>query len=382
MWVSHLSLTDFRSYSDVSIDLQPGVTTFVGSNGQGKTNLVEAIGYVATLGSHRVASDAPLVRIETAQGIIRCSVAANDREALIEIAIIPGKANKARVNRSAVSRVRDVLGILRVVVFAPEDLALVKGDPSDRRRFLDELLVQRTPRLAGTISDLERILKQRNALLKSASVARRSAGEEMLRTLHVWDEQLASIGAELIVARLELLDALTPPAVRDYEFIAQDMSAQLELMYASSLESTLGARLPLASRDRDSWQAAMLEAIELRREEELNRGVTLVGPHRDDLAIRMGPVPAKGYASHGESWSIALALRLASFDVLKADGDDPVLILDDVFAELDVARRERLARRLVNATQVLITAAVDADIPAELSGSRFRVDAGRVTHDL
>lgn len=382
MWVSHLSLTDFRSYSDVSIDLQPGVTTFVGSNGQGKTNLVEAIGYVATLGSHRVASDAPLVRIETAQGIIRCSVAANDREALIELAIIPGKANKARVNRSAVSRVRDVLGILRVVVFAPEDLALVKGDPSDRRRFLDELLVQRTPRLAGTISDLERILKQRNALLKSASVARRSAGEEMLRTLHVWDEQLASIGAELIVARLELLDALTPPAVRDYEFIAQDMSAQLELMYASSLESTLGARLPLASRDRDSWQAAMLEAIELRREEELNRGVTLVGPHRDDLAIRMGPVPAKGYASHGESWSIALALRLASFDVLKADGDDPVLILDDVFAELDVARRERLARRLVNANQVLITAAVDADIPAELSGSRFRVDAGRVTHDL
>ncbi|HBJ73107.1 MAG TPA: DNA replication/repair protein RecF [Actinobacteria bacterium] len=382
MWVSHLSLTDFRSYPEVSIDLTPGVTTFVGSNGQGKTNLVEAIGYVATLGSHRVASDAPLVRIDTSQGIIRCSVTAHDREALVEIAIIPGKANKARVNRADVARVRDVLGILRVVVFAPEDLALVKGDPSDRRRFLDELLVQRSPRLAGTISDLDRVLKQRNALLKSASIARRSAGEEMLRTLHVWDEQLATIGAELTVARLDLLDALTPPAIRDYGFIAQEVSTELELHYLSSLEATLGERTPSASRDRAVWASALLEVVEIRRDEELNRGVTLVGPHRDDLAIRMGPVPAKGYASHGESWSIALALRLASFDVLKADGEDPVLILDDVFAELDVARRERLAQRLVNANQVLITAAVDADIPKELSGSRFHVDAGRVTYDL
>ncbi len=382
MWVSHLSLTDFRSYPEVTIDLLPGVTTFVGSNGQGKTNLVEAIGYIATLGSHRVASDAPLVRIETDQAIIRCSVSANDRDALVEIAIIPGKANKARVNRAAVTRVRDVLGILRVVVFAPEDLALVKGDPSDRRRFLDELLVQRTPRLAGTISDLDRILKQRNALLKSASVARRSARDEMLRTLHVWDEQLANVGAELIVARLDLLDALTPPAVRDYKFISHDVSAALELLYVSSLEPCLGDKLPLDSRDRSIWIDAMLEAIEFRQEDELNRGVTLIGPHRDDLAIRMGPVPAKGYASHGESWSIALALRLASFDVLKADGEDPVLILDDVFAELDVARRQRLAARLVSANQVLITAAVDADIPMELSGSRFRVDAGKVSHEL
>ncbi|MDO8733367.1 MAG: DNA replication/repair protein RecF [Actinomycetota bacterium] len=382
MWVSHLSLTDFRSYPEVSIDLLPGVTTFVGSNGQGKTNLVEAIGYIATLGSHRVASDAPLVRIETTQGIIRCSVSANDREALVEIAIIPGKANKARVNRAAVTRVRDVLGILRVVVFAPEDLALVKGDPSDRRSFLDELLVQRTPRLAGTISDLDRILKQRNALLKSASIARRTARDEMLRTLHVWDEQLANVGAELIVARLDLLDALTPPAVRDYEFIAQDATATLEMLYVSSLEQSLGDLLPMASRDREAWIAAMLAAIDVRRDDELNRGVTLVGPHRDDLAIRMGPLPAKGYASHGESWSIALALRLASFDVLRADGEDPVLILDDVFAELDVARRQRLAERLVNANQVLITAAVEADIPLELSGSRFRVDAGKVSHDL
>jgi len=381
MWVSHLSLTDIRSYPDVSIDLQPGVTTFVGRNGQGKTNLVEAIGYVATLGSHRVASDAPLVRFQTQQGIIRCSVTAHDRDVLVEIAILPGRANKARINRSPVPRVRDVLGLLRVVVFAPEDLALVKGDPSDRRRFLDELLVQRTPRLAGTMADLDRVLKQRSALLKSASVARRSAGEEMLRTLQVWDEQLAAVGAEIIVARLELVDELSPPAVRDYAFIAQDPSL-LELSYTSSLEPVLGEQLPRASRERSDWTAALLRAIQERRDEELNRGVTLVGPQRDDLSIRLGPVPAKGYASHGESWSIALALRLASFDVLRADGDDPVLILDDVFAELDVARRDRLALRLVDATQVIITAAVDADIPAELSGSRFRVDAGTVTHDV
>ena len=236
--------------------------------------------------------------------------------------------------------------------------------------------------MAGTISDLDRVLKQRNALLKSASVARRSAGQEMLRTLQVWDEQLARLGAELIVARLELLDDLRPAAVRDYEYIAQDLAAELDLLYVSSLEACLGDRLPASSRERDAWDAALLEAMQIRRDEELNRGVTLVGPHRDDLAIRMGPVPAKGYASHGESWSIALALRLASFDVLKADGDDPVLILDDVFAELDVARRERLAQRLREANQVLITAAVDADIPTALSGSRFRVDAGKVSYDL
>ena len=382
MWVSHLSLTDVRSYAEVGVDLQPGVTTFVGSNGQGKTNLVEAIGYVATLGSHRVASDAPLVRADTQQGIIRCEVTAHDREVLVEIAIIPGKANKARINRSPVSRVRDVLGILRVVVFAPEDLALVKGDPSDRRRFLDELLVQRTPRMAGTLSDLDRVLKQRNALLKSASFARRHAGQEMLRTLGVWDEQLAGVGAEIIVARLELLDELGPPSVRDYAFISQDTASALELSYVSSLEASLGEELPVAARDRSVWASAVLQAIESRRDEELNRGVTLVGPQRDDLAIRLGPVPAKGYASHGESWSIALALRLASFEVLRADGEDPVLILDDVFAELDVRRRERLAQRLVGANQVIITAAADADIPVELSGSRFRVDAGTVRRDV
>ncbi|MDD2859188.1 MAG: DNA replication/repair protein RecF [Candidatus Nanopelagicales bacterium] len=381
MWVSQLALTDFRSYPDVFVDLGPGVTTFVGRNGQGKTNLVEAIGYVATLGSHRVATDAPLVRFGTEQAFIRCTVESHDRQTLVEIAILAGRANQARINRSVAARVRDVLGILRIVVFAPEDLSLVKGDPADRRAFLDGLLVQRVPRLAGTRADLERILRQRNALLKSARAARRSDVEHLDSTLQIWNEQLATAGAELIAARQSLLSDLQGPAVANYAYVAQDEQAVLALTYQSSLTGALGEQVPVGSSSRDDWRQALLDAMAHVRRDELDRGVTLVGPHRDDVLLELGPVPAKGYASHGESWSIALALRLASFDVLRADGEDPVLILDDVFAELDSARRQRLAQRLQEATQVLITAAVDADIPDELLGSRFRVDAGKVSHD-
>ncbi|CAB4654267.1 unannotated protein [freshwater metagenome] len=381
MWVSQLTLTDIRSYTEVDVTLTPGVTTFVGRNGQGKTNLVEAIGYIATLGSHRVASDAPLVRFGTEQGIIRCSVHAHDRETMVELAILPGRANKARINRSPATRTRDVLGILRVVIFAPEDLSLVKGDPSDRRKFLDDLLVQRIPRLAGTRADLERILKQRNALLKSARTNRKANDEYLDSTLSVWNEQLATTGAELIAARQVLLSELTEPAVDNYTYISEDPTAKLSLTYLSNLSSVLGAKVPIGSPDKEAWKTALLEAMKVRRKDEVDRGLTLVGPQRDDLHLGLGPVPAKGYASHGESWSIALALRLASFDVLREDGEDPVLILDDVFAELDAQRRERLAGRLTQATQVLITAAVDADIPIELLGSRFRVDAGKVSHD-
>lgn len=381
MWVSQLALTDIRSYSQVEVELQPGVTTFVGRNGQGKTNLVEAIGYVATLSSHRVASDTPLVKFATEQGFIRCSVNAHDRDTLIEIAILPGRANKARINRSPVPRMRDVLGILRVVIFAPEDLSLVKGDPSDRRKFLDDLLVQRIPRLAGTRQDLDRVLKQRNALLKSARTDRRASDDLLDSTLSVWNDQLATVGAELLAARQVLLTELAPPAVANYTFISEDPTAELALTYVSNMSQVLGDDVPIGSPDKEDWKAALLEAMKLRRKEEVDRGLTLVGPQRDDLQISLGPVPAKGYASHGESWSIALALKLASFDVLRSDGEDPVLILDDVFAELDTKRRERLAARLTEATQVLITAAVDADIPVQLLGSRFRVDAGKVSHD-
>ena len=374
MWVQSLSLTDLRSYKQVDCTLQRGVTTFVGSNGQGKTNLVEAIGYLATLGSHRVATDAPLVRTGATQGIIRCEVVNDERVIMIELAINPGAANKARINRSPVPKVRDVLGLLRTVLFAPEDLALVKGDPSERRRFLDDLLVQRTPRLAGTRSDYERTLKQRNALLKSSSIARRSASTEMLRTLEVWDEQLAAFGSELVAARISLLDDLINLGREKYSFISGDDETLFGMKYVSAL----GVDTPLLL-DRESWKLAILDAIRNKRKEELDRGLTLIGPHRDDILLTLGQMPAKGYASHGESWSIALALRLASFDLLRSDGVDPVLILDDVFAELDVSRRQRLAEQVSTATQVLITAAVDMDIPESLQGVKFSVDAGTVT---
>ena len=374
MWVQSLSLTDLRSYKQVDCTLQRGVTTFVGSNGQGKTNLVEAIGYLATLGSHRVATDAPLVRTGATQGIIRCEVVNDERVIMIELAINPGAANKARINRSPVPKVRDVLGLLRTVLFAPEDLALVKGDPSERRRFIDDLLVQRTPRLAGTRSDYERTLKQRNALLKSSSIARRSASTEMLRTLEVWDEQLAAFGSELVAARISLLDDLINLGREKYTFISGDDETLFGMKYVSAL----GFDTPLLT-DRESWKLAILEAIHNKRKEELDRGLTLIGPHRDDILLTLGQMPAKGYASHGESWSIALALRLASFDLLRSDGVDPVLILDDVFAELDVSRRQRLAEQVSTATQVLITAAVDMDIPDSLQGVKFSVNSGTVT---
>ena len=386
MWVRSLSLTDLRSYEQVDCALERGVTTFVGRNGQGKTNLVEAICYLATLGSHRVATDAPLVRTGTTQGFIRCEVVNDDRVIMIELAISPGSANKARVNRTPVPKVRDVLGLLRTVLFAPEDLALVKGDPSDRRKFIDDLLVQRTPRLAGTRSDYERTLKQRNALLKSASIARRTAGTEMLRTLEVWDEQLAASGSELVAARVSLLADILGLAREKYAFISGDDNTLLGLTYVSSL----GADAPadgsadaptdqVAAADREGWRLAILEAIKNKRGDELDRGLTLIGPHRDDILLTLGQMPAKGYASHGESWSIALALRLAAFELLRADGVDPVLILDDVFAELDASRRQRLAEQVGTATQVIITAAVDMDIPDSLHGVRFTVSAGTVT---
>ncbi|PHX60792.1 MAG: DNA replication/repair protein RecF [Actinobacteria bacterium] len=374
MWVQSLSLTDLRSYMQVDCTLQRGVTTFVGRNGQGKTNLVEAIGYLATLGSHRVATDAPLVRTGATQGIIRCEVVNDERVIMIELAINPGAANKARVNRSPVPKVRDVLGLLRTVLFAPEDLALVKGDPSERRRFLDDLLVQRTPRLASTRSDYERTLKQRNALLKSSSIARRSASTEMLRTLEVWDEKLAEFGSELVAARISLLDDLINLGREKYTFISGDDETLFGMKYVSAL----GVDSPLLT-DRESWRLVILDAIHNKRKEELDRGLTLIGPHRDDILLTLGQMPAKGYASHGESWSIALALRLASFDLLRSDGVDPVLILDDVFAELDVSRRQRLAEQVSTATQVLITAAVDMDIPESLNGVKFSVNSGTVT---
>ncbi len=373
-----LRLSDFRSYEHADITLAPGVTTFVGQNGQGKTNLVEAIAYVSTLGSHRVATDAPLVRAGAERAVIGLDLTRDERQVLIEIEITPGRANRARINRSPVPRARDVLGLLRTVVFAPEDLALVKGDPSDRRRFIDDLLVQRSPRMLGVKGDYDRILKQRNALLKSSGAARRSGGSEMERTLEVWDEQLAEVGGDLVAARVALVDDLRPFLGEAYALIAGGADAVSAADVSLRYQSALGESVEPVT-DRDYWREQLLEGIARRRREELDRGITLVGPQRDDLVLGLGGMPAKGYASHGESWSIALGLRLASLEVLRAEGDEPVLILDDVFAELDAPRRRRLTERVAGCTQVLLTAAVGDDVPVELDGRRLMVTRGQVS---
>jgi DNA replication and repair protein RecF len=366
--VRHVSLADVRNYETLEVSLEPGINAFVGPNGQGKTNLVEAVAYLSTLGSHRVATDAPLVRRGAERAVIRADVTRDDRSLLLEIEVTPGRANRARINRAPVTKTREILGILRTVVFAPEDLALVKGDPGERRRFLDDLLVQRHPRLAGTRADYDRVLRQRNALLKSSGAARRSNLEEVVRTLEAWDEQLSRLGAEIITARRELTAALAPLASQAYQ----------ELVPASD---TIGLRYRSVIDDVEAPDvtAALLSEIDRRRKEELDRGITLVGPHRDDVDVTLGPVPLKGYASHGESWSAALAMRLAAYDLLTAESGAPVLVLDDVFAELDVRRRAHLAERVAEAPQVLITAAVADDVPAAMAGTWFDVVDGTVT---
>lgn len=364
MFARHLSLIDYRSWSTIELPLHPGVNVLIGENGTGKTNIVEALGYLATLTSHRVAADAPLIRRGAERAVVRAAVVNDGRELLLEIEIAAGKANRARINRAPVSRARDILGVLRTVLFAPEDLALVRGDPSERRRFLDDVLVLRSPRFAGVRSDYERVLKQRTALLKSAGAARRG-GE--LSTLDVWDEHLAAAGAALLTARLRLVEELKPHVVAGYADLAPG-SAAVDLVYRCSL----GAAMP-AETGSDGLTVALLAEMGRLRSQELDRGVCLVGPHRDDLELRLGDGPAKGYASHGESWSFALALKVGSFGLLRSDGIEPVLVLDDVFAELDTARRGRLTALVAGADQVVVTAAVAADVPRSLGGRRFRV---------
>jgi len=440
--LTRLALTDFRSYAGVELSLEPGVSTFVGPNGQGKTNLVEAAAYVSTLGSHRVATDAPLVRAGAERAILRAAVTSSGRDSLVEIEINPGRANRARLNRAPVSRPRQVLGVLSTVLFAPEDLALVKGDPEQRRRFLDDLLVASAPRYAGVRADYERVLRQRTALLKSLRTrpgkparsgtrayaragplrdAARSgrggdgpghngSGEDgtgpdgagpdragpagpAASTLDVWDEHLATAGAELLAARIRLTASLRPLVARSYSAVSGGASVEAGISYRQSLRMpglsgpsgspSRPGRAP-AEPDEPAADAARLadglrEALAMVRGEELERGVCLVGPHRDDLDLRISDLPARGYASQGESWSMALALRLSAFEALRGAGDDPVLLLDDVFAELDVGRRERLARLAAGAEQVLVTAAVAADVPAALHGARFDVGGGTVT---
>jgi DNA replication and repair protein RecF len=385
--LTRLALTDFRSYTDVDVPLEAGVTIFSGPNGEGKTNLVEAVGYVATLASHRAAQDAPLIRKGADQSIIRAAISTAANDALVEIELNAGRANRVRLNRTPLTRPRDVLGVLRTVLFAPEDLALVKGDPGERRRFLDDLLVAMAPRYAAVRGDYDRVLKQRTALLKSAGPKGGRGGgqarETVMATLDVWDAHLARTGAELLVAREHLVAALRPHVEGAYLAVAGGDRGPAAIEYRRSFESPdLRQAQPPGEhaashgeRVRGAEQALRGALLEVRQS-ELDRGVCLAGPHRDELELTIRNLPARGYASHGESWSLALALRLASFDLLRAGREDPVLILDDVFAELDVGRRERLAALVAGAEQVLVTAAVPEDIPPLLTGAHFKVSAG------
>ena len=374
MYVRHLQLGSFRSWERVDVALGPGPTVFVGRNGEGKTNLVEAVGYLATMSSHRVSADAPLVRHGDAQAVVRAALRRGERELLVEIEINPGRANRVRVNRAPLPRPRELLGMVRTVLFAPEDLALVRGDPTERRRFLDELLVTRTPRLAGVRSDYDRVLKQRNALLKTARLARGKA----IETLDVWDGHLTDLGGQLLAARLQLIAELAPHVASSYAGVAGEGAEVAGLGYSSTVPAAGdgGVIAPGPQPSADELTAAMRERVSERRNDELDRGMTLVGPHRDDLVLHLGPAQAKGFASHGESWSLALALKLATFALLRAEGEDPILILDDVFATLDTQRRAALAAVARSAEQTLITAAVVDDVPEELRGVRVEVGDG------
>lgn len=431
MYVSHLSLVDFRCYEHVDVEFEPGVSVLVGRNGQGKTNLVEALSYVATLSSHRVSSDTALIRAGMERAIVRTRVVRDVRASVIELEITKGKANRARLNRGAPGRTRDILGLLRTVVFAPEDLVLVKGDPDARRRFLDELTVALMPRMAGVLSDYERVVRQRSALLKSAG-GRSRIDDDGLRTLEIWDGKLAELGAQIVLVRQKILTALRPFVARAYETVSSAQS-EARISYQPSVLGVLGdspaaeAETVTLAEDVAGIAGQLMDALVAVRSRELDRGVCLVGPHRDDVYLGLDELPMRGYASHGESWSMALALRLASYWLLSGDeagantvvtpsanlpksadlsgGDaenlhekagsrdeelwssdwgadgEPVLILDDVFAELDSQRRSRLAEVVAQARQVMITSAVSDDVPAELGGIRYRVDGGAVTRE-
>ena len=388
MIVTHLALTDFRNYEHLDVALAAGANLFVGSNGQGKTNLVESLGYLSTLGSHRVSSDQAMIRIGRDSAVIRARISHGEREVLAEVQLNRSGPNRAQVNRSAI-KVRELPRYLSSVLFAPEDVALVRGDPSGRRRFLDELLVLRNPRFSGVIGDYDRVLRQRNTLLKSA----RATGNrgDRLSTLEIWDERLVTLGSELIEARSRLVAELEPEVTAAYlDVVGADhrprLASRLSIFGGDPDEDREGGTragdsspvpgaTPVAA---DDAAASFRESIVRLRRAELDRAITLVGPHRDDLVLGLNDMPARGYASHGESWSLALALKLASAQVLRREstGGDPVLILDDVFAELDQSRREKLAASIGDFEQVLITAAVLDDVPDALIANTVHIRGG------
>ncbi|WP_237189644.1 DNA replication/repair protein RecF [Rothia nasimurium] len=383
MYIDHLSLMDFRTYRLLNLPLTPGVTVFLGSNGVGKTNIVEAVDYTAQLSSHRVSQDSPLVRVGADRAYIRTRTIRGNQQTILEFELAPGKSNRVRINRAAPVRAREALGVTRTVLFSPEDLQLVKGDPAGRRRFLDDLAVSLRPSVASYRADYEKILRQRNSLLKSMRSRRVSAGDD-LYTLEVWNKQLADVGAHLLQARLRTLDRLLPQVQKAYQQLT-DGSKAVGVTYESTIFPAIsGEVLPRAAlMSVEDIRQAMMSSFVEKRSEELERGVTLLGPHRDDIALELGNIPVKGFASHGESWSYALALKLGAWYVHLADNDapgsSPILILDDVFAELDTARRHRLGAIVAGAEQVLVTCAVASDIPEELGEiTLVKVEPGQV----
>jgi DNA replication and repair protein RecF len=360
MFVSHLSLTDFRSYSNLELSFKPGQNIFIGENGEGKTNIIESLMYLALLSSHRISSDQPLVKLGAERAYIRAKVESEERTTLVELEINASKANRAKVNQNPVRSQRELTGIAKCICFSPEDLDLVRGDPGERRSFLDQLLIQRSPRLAGVISDYERALKQRNSLLKSRAPQ---------SSLSPWDEHLAVFGGEVIAGRLKLIAEIEPLFQTAYKNLSEKKVARLG--YKSSVAG--------ADTDKEENKKKILSTIIEISAQERDRGVSLIGPHRDDLLLNLGDHPVKGYASHGESWSIALALRLASYQLFINDGDKPILILDDVFSELDENRREKLINISQSAEQTFITVAVENDLPPTIKGAKFKVTSGKVS---
>lgn len=373
MHLRHLRLLDFRSWPLLETDLEPGVTTLVGRNGHGKTNVLEAVGVLASLRSHRVAQDAPMIRTGAQTALVGALAHNAGRELTVELALNSGKANRARLNTSPCRRLADILGVVQSVLFAPEDLALIRGEPGERRRMIDDLLVQRRPAHGADLSEYASVVRQRSALLKSIAGTQRRGGpgeaDAALSTLEVWDGRLAGLGSRIVAGRVALLAELRPLVVDAYRRLAPE-----------SRPADVGYRLRVAGppdesdlTDPELVEAVLLAEVARRRQDEMDRGVTLVGPHRDDLDLTLGTEPAKGFASHGETWSLALALRLGSLELFRADGIEPVLLLDDVFAELDRHRRAALAEVATGVEQVLVTAAVGEDVPSTLRGVRHDV---------
>ncbi|MBA1836524.1 DNA replication/repair protein RecF [Corynebacterium sp. zg912] len=370
MHVRELDLRDFRSWPELNLKLEPGVTVFAGRNGHGKTNIVEAVHYSSKLSSHRVSTDAPLIHTGADNARVSATTVNDGRALTTHLLVKAHGANQAQINRTRLKSARELLGVLRVVMFSPEDLRLITGEPAERRKFLDDLAALRTPRLGGARADYEKVLRQRNALLKSSNMALRRGyqdedGASALSTLDVWDGQLAALGAQVVAGRLALVDELAGRITEAYQSVAPE-SRPASVAYSSTLDRAVRELAGGSSRDPAVFEAAMLAELGRRRKDEIDRGATLVGPHRDDLTLMLGDQPAKGYASHGETWSYALALHLAEYQLLAGEGSDPVLILDDVFAELDAKRRERLVHVASDAEQVLVTAAVGDDLPGNL----------------